>query len=182
VKREGEEGLGGGAIEEALLEMIEVILPKGSIILELGSGDGTKALIEVGYKMISIENDPDWWDLYHDNYIHAPLVPHKAVAHHDGLPSIWYDAKVLRRELPKIDYDFILVDGPWGNRGGFVKYWDLFKHDVPIIFDDVNRNRDRKIMSSIAWRLKVPCVSYHGNGGKQFGVVIPDFDPIRAGY
>jgi hypothetical protein len=178
VKREGEEGLGGGAIEEELFEMIRVILPKGTI-LELGSGDGTKALVEAGYKIYSVEDDPEWWDLHHNNYIHAPRVPHKPLKHHDGLPSVWYDADVLRRELPKIDYDLILVDGPWGNRGGFVKYWELFKHDVPIIFDDVNRTRDRRIMASIALRLEVPCITYHGDG-KQFGVIIPGYDPLRS--
>ena len=35
------------------------------------------------------------------------LKEHKAIRHYDHDGSIWYDADVLRRELPLIDYDLI---------------------------------------------------------------------------
>ncbi len=160
----------GWAISESLFNYIGEILPVGCIILELGSGEGTAELVK-HWQVYSIESEEEWLNKYHDHYIHAPLVKHKEIKNHDG--NMWYNARVLERELPKIDYDLILVDGPAGEtRAGFVKYWDLFKHDVPIIFDDVNRVRDWKIMKSIAGRLRKPYTVINTWEDKNFGVIL----------
>lgn len=145
---------------------------EGPIILELGSGLGTSKLVDLfGHEMVfSIEQNEEWLNKYHDNYIYAPLKEHKPIKNHDG--NLWYDARVLERELPKIDYDIILVDGPCppGGRAGLTKYFDLFKHDVPIVFDDLHRYRDFKIIKSISGRLEKPFTVY-GWSEKNWGVI-----------
>ena len=118
------------------LQVIEKVLPKGSTILELGSGDGTRDLINLGYKMISIEQDPKWQYIHHDNYIEAPIKKYDNYW--------WFDADYLN-DLP--DYDFFLVDGPTGPpeeefnncRIGLLDHKYLFNLSVPILVDDTNR-------------------------------------------
>ncbi len=162
---------GGYAISEELFQWIRDNLEEGKTLLELGSGTGTGELVK-HYNVYSIEHDIAWLFKYHDNYIHAPLKEHKQVAHYcDGKP-IWYDARALERELPKIDYDMILVDGPPKWRSGFMKYWSLFKDDVPVVVDDVNRIRDLKILRGVSVRKKTPFTVYNTwVGGKHFGAV-----------
>jgi len=163
---------GGWAIDESLALHIDTLIDPGCTILELGSGEGTIELIQ-HWEVYSIEHDEEWLYKFETNYIHAPLKEHKPLKHHEG--NIWYDARVLEVMLPKIDYDLILVDGPPGHRGGgFVKYFDLFKHDVPIVFDDANLKRNWQVLRSISGRLKRPYTVYNcWNDEKDFGVIMP---------
>lgn len=57
-------------------------------------------------------------------------------------------------------------------RTGLIKYWDLFKHDVPVVFDDVHRVHDWKVMRGIAARLRKPYIVPTPWEGKQWGVVL----------
>ena len=159
---------GGWSISGGLFNHIRKVLPEGSTILELGSGWGTSQLVE-HYKVYSVEDDPEFLDLYHDNYIHAPLKEHKAIRNHVG--TVWYDAQVLEQKLVGVKYDLLLIDGPGHVRAGFVKYFELFDPDVIMIFDDVNRSRDNSVMNSIAGKLSVPYVTYGAGTGKLFGVI-----------
>jgi len=165
---------GGWSIDKALFDKISDILPVSlgqQTILELGSGAGTEELAKY-YTMHSIEDNEAYLDLYDSNYIHAPLKEHKALQNHHG--TIWYDARVLERELPLINYDLILIDGPVQSRTGFVKYFDLFKHDVPMVFDDSNLKRNWPILRSISRRCKRPFTVYNCWGeGKDFAVILP---------
>ena len=60
---------------------------------------------------------------------------------------------------PTQKYDLILVDGPggwhhgWG-RGGFFKHIDKFNTDVPMIFDDVNREEELTLLKSVSAYVK----------------------------
>jgi len=156
------------AIGENLYAYIRKVLPEGSTILELGSGWGTSRLVN-HYTVYSVEHDPEYWDKYHDNYLHVPLKQHKAVKNQVG--DIWYDAKVLGDVLVGIDYDLLLIDGPPMYRAGFVKYFDFFDPNVIMIFDDVNRKKDNTVMNSIAAKLEVPYVTYGAGTEKLFGVI-----------
>lgn len=160
--------LGGWSISEDLFEYIRRVLPDESTILELGSGWGTSKLVEY-YTVYSVEDDPQYWDKYHDNYLHVPLKTHKEVKNQVG--DVWYDAKILERELKGLSYDLLLIDGPIKFRAGFVKYFDLFDPDVIMIFDDVNRKKDNTVMNSIAAKRKVPYVTYGAGTSKLFGVI-----------
>ena len=81
-----------GEIHDWVIENI----PKKSIILELGSGKGTKRLVDNDYTVYSVEHNPKWMNRYGSNYIHATIK--------DG----WYDPKVIEEQLPN-KYDLLIV-------------------------------------------------------------------------
>ena len=144
---------------EALVK-IQEILPSGSTILELGSGHGTKKLLDMGYKVISIEQDPNWQFKYHDNYICCPLKQYgkKPWSEEQYGNEWWYDDDVLS-SLPefKDKHDFILIDGPTGPndgaynycRMGFVEHQYLFNMGVPILVDDTNRKYEKELAQAL---------------------------------
>ena len=151
------ESLGGWAIQESCYNFIKSILPEGSTILELGSGLGTGYLSQ-HYTMYSIENYHEWIDKYKSTYIHAPIKSYDSVWTAPDLPGEhgkpqtgWYDPSLLIGNLPE-KYDLILVDGPNGlfGRGGFLKHLESFNTNVPIVFDDVNREPELQLMIKIA--------------------------------
>jgi predicted O-methyltransferase YrrM len=163
------EELGGWEITEELYSYIRRVLPAGSTILELGSGFGTERLSE-HYTMYSVEHDEEFVNKYTSNYISVPLKEHKAVQNHEGV--MWYDANLLREELRQVpSYDLLLIDGPPKHRAGFVKYFSLFDSTTILVFDDVNRTRDNKVLLSIASKLRAPYVMYGAGTEKLFGVI-----------
>lgn len=161
--------LGGGSISENLVSCIMDILPENNTILELGSGYGTIELCK-HYKVYSVEHEKDWIGFGPSTYIHAPLTPHKEVSGFMG--KRWYDREILERELPKLTYDLLLVDGPAGTkRVGFLKYIHLFNTNIPIIFDDVNGNEVTKLCFAVAHVLNKPFTVYDISHRKQFAVI-----------
>lgn len=135
-------------------------LLSGGVILELGSGYGTKILSE-RYTMYSIEHNDSWLNKYDSTYIHAPII--------DG----WYDVDVLRNELP-IGYDLILIDGPPTTispqiRTGFLKNISLFNTDAIMVFDDVNRSSERWLTEQVSELVNRKLTIYGDN--KQFAVI-----------
>lgn len=126
-----------------IMELIELTVPYGSTILELGSGSGTKRLVE-NYTVHSIEHDSHFLNIYHQNYIHAPIV------------DKWYDANIIRKNIPK-NYDVVLIDGPPSNnesdRLGFIDNMDLFDLSKMIILDDYNRQKEKNVKEKIEEKL-----------------------------
>tara|TARA_R110002167_G_scaffold61739_4_gene174429 strand:- start:120 stop:707 length:588 start_codon:yes stop_codon:yes gene_type:complete len=172
---------GGWAIQESCFNLIKEILPEGKTILEMGSGYSTKALSQY-YKMISIEDQPEWVGSYNSNYIEAPIrnysknhintvglfetgttseaytppdLPGEAGA---SVQKGWYNYEILKGELKGLKYDLILVDGPNGaiGRGGFLKHLNMFNTDIPIIFDDINRIAEKQMMIKVSEILNRP--------------------------
>jgi len=147
---------------------IQEILPSGSTILELGSGHGTKKLLDMGYKVISIEQDPNWQFLYHNNYICCPIKEYpkkgsimlelckKPLSEEQHDNEWWYDDDVLS-SLSELKYDFIIIDGPSGpNAGaydycrmGFVDHQYLFNMEVPILVDDTDRKYEKELAQAL---------------------------------
>ena len=158
----------GWSISEAMFNHIRKILPEGKTILELGSGWGTSQLVK-HYTVYSVEHNEKFLNLYNSNYLHVPLKNHKEVANHIG--DEWYDAVKLREALKGIVYDLLLIDGPPRYRAGFVKYFDIFDANVIMMFDDLQRNKDRLVCHSTAGRLRKPYITYGVGGGKPFGVI-----------
>jgi hypothetical protein len=133
-------------------KFITTYLKPGKTILELGSGDGDKVLVDAGYIVYAVEHDTTWLNRYEEvNYIYAPLKAHKAVAGL-GAANIWYDPAYLK-DLP--EYDLLIIDGPPGceGRSGFYKYQSLFNLNVPIIFDDAQRSTERRMITRLAGKL-----------------------------
>lgn len=149
---------GGFSIEKELYDYICAILEEGKTILELGSGFGTGELAK-RYKMYSIEQDSRWLGKYKSTYIYAPFI------------NGWYDVNVLMDQLPS-EYDLILVDGPYWpeDRFGFAVYFELFRQDVPIIFDDVNVKTVYDAMIEVSKKLGRP-FSVYQTGPKKVGII-----------
>jgi len=143
------------AITEQLFITILSILPLGATILELGSGTGTLELTRY-YQVHSIEHNPTWLNKFPAHYIHAPLID-----------DSWYDSKIIAEAIMSLRYDLLLVDGPpQHRRANIVDHFDLFLHDVPIIFDDIVRDADAYAMNKIATKLKrAPQTYLHGSKG-----------------
>jgi len=134
----GSNHFGGWQISKHLFDHILELVDEGDTIVELGSGWATSQLIK-HFKVYSIEHNPKYLNKCGSNYIYAPIK--------DG----WYDVEAVKQGLPK-KYSLILVDGPpyWIGRAGFIKNFALFRSDVPIIFDDVNRKKDLLVAQAIA--------------------------------
>ena len=163
-----DDALGSWSIDESLYDYIREVLPDGSTILELGSGYGTSWFAE-HYTIYSVEHDPDFVDKYDSTYIHVPLKDHKPLANHQS--TRWYDAAMLREGLEGLKYDLLLIDGPPQTRSGFFKYMELFDKDAIWVFDDLHREIDRKVVNSVASKLKCPYVVRGNGAGKPFGVI-----------
>ena len=141
MKRNAErnKNLNSWAISEELYEWIKNNLEHGKTILEFGSGKGTIELTK-HWTVYSVEQDLKWIGLAPDsNYIHAPL------------KAKWYDTDIVFSNIPK-KYDLILVDGPKGAkyRAGIDEHWDKFNTNVPLLFDDTHRKKDRNHAINVA--------------------------------
>lgn len=158
---------GGYAISIEMYYWILENLPKGSTILELGSGKGTVELAE-HYKIYSIEHDKRWLGYAKKaHYIYAPIGSY-------GTKKVykWYDRKIIKEKIPK-NYDLLLVDGPNGyiGREGFVRNINLFRKDIPIIIDDTQREKYVKICEFICENYNKKATTIVG-GNKQFTILL----------
>ena len=143
------------SLQPAVYDAIAKLVPLGGSILELGSGEGDAKLVP-NYSVYAVEHDEVWVGKIPEvNYIHAPLVPIKPTRWHPH-HGLWYDPDVLRRVIPKLKYDLVIVDGPPGDvgRGGFLKYYDIFDCNVPIIMDDCHRYEEWKILRVLSNKIK----------------------------
>jgi len=133
-------------LTDKVFEVIKNILPNGGKILELGSGYGTKKLIDLGFSVSSIEQNEDWQFKFHENYICCPIK--KYDNYH------WFDSDKL---FPFSGYDLLIIDGPTGPpteefyscRVGFLDFKHLFDLSAPIIVDDTNRYHEKLIAENL---------------------------------
>jgi hypothetical protein len=168
---------GGWSISKTLFDFINELLEPGSRIIETGSGWGTGELAK-NFEMYSIEHDPHFINIHNSNYINAPIVEYSD----DSFPNDtgWYDFDILKKELPK-NYDLILVDGPLGTfgRSGFYRHFDLFRSDVPIILDDVDRKDELNLLKMVETKTGRKAVIHKdssledGEKTKHFAVLMP---------
>lgn len=128
---------GGWSLDKEVYSWVLENIPKGSTILELGSGRSTQEFCEY-YKMYSVEHNEKWLDKSDSTYIHAPIRQYSGYR--------WYDVEVLKEKLPT-EYSLLIVDGPPGSIGrmGVLHNYDLFRNDVPIVVDDVSRAEEQNI-------------------------------------
>jgi hypothetical protein len=136
-------------------------LPKPrATIVELGSGEGTNVLRQMGY-VASIEHDPQWLRPAETSghVIHAPIV------------GGWYDPGAIRGRLPPA-YDCLIVDGPLGaiGRSGLLKHLDLFL-EVPLLVDDVHRVVERDLALELARRRRQTMSAHCLRDGRAFATI-----------
>jgi hypothetical protein len=171
-------------VSQELLAYICGLMPEGGTILELGSGHSTYIFDKIGYKVLTIEHDPDYLNKVPGvTYIHAPIEYYSDK--YQQLPSIkkringhtgWYNRQTVGEALMHCHYDCIMVDGPPNEfgRSGFLSNLGLFPDlSVPIIFDDVHRIDDLFIAERVARELgRDLLVTNNGKDKKPFGIVL----------
>ncbi len=157
--------LGGFAISVELFMYIYDNIEHGKNILELGSGSATQELAKY-FTMYSIEHDTYWMDKYETTYIYAPI---KNYGSHR-----WFNIDFLKNKL-SFDYEMILIDGPPGpiGRYGFNHHLNLFNTNVMMIFDDVQRGAELRLLKDVARKLHRPYKIIRCKDGKHFGVMKP---------
>jgi hypothetical protein len=112
------------SINSECLDKIVEILEFGKTILELGSGSSTKILSKF-YNMISVEDDSTYLNLHNSHYIHI-----------NTMEGNGYDFNSLHNSIKDMNYDLLIIDGPNNGRDNVINYIDIFKKDIPIIWDD----------------------------------------------
>jgi len=130
------------------LEAIFGRLEPGAIILEMGSGDGTTALIQHGFEVVSIEHDEAWANLHPGTCILAPIVPTPAATAAEE--SGWYGLDPEDPSLPE-EIDLLLIDGPpgWIGRSGILDHPSLFERAKHILIDDTDRPAEQGLAERI---------------------------------
>ena len=169
--------LGGWAISQEVVDAISGIIDSGDTILELGSGTGTGVLAEK-FKMISVENNPDFLDIEDTRYINAPIIEYAKSPFPDE--TGWYDHTILKAELPT-EYNLLLIDGPHGRigRSGILLHLELFRSDRPVIVDDSHRDAESTLAENICkeWDMKMEIFSCGEESSegviRKFHVLIP---------
>ena len=74
---------------------IEENLPHGSTILEFGSGEGSKLLMD-NYDLFSVEHNPEWLRLNDKKCLYAPIKINDKFPGEIG----WYDLELIKKSLP----------------------------------------------------------------------------------
>jgi hypothetical protein len=109
-------------------------VPKGSKVLEFGSGKSTTILTR-RYDVTSVEDDPAYVGACRrSRYVHAPLV-----AQPRG--GMWYDANVVRSALAGKRFSCVIVDGPrrqW-QRHTILHHLDAIDLTGFVFVDDLQR-------------------------------------------
>ena len=149
---------GGSGITKELFDWFLENIPAGGRVLELGAGHVSTKYLSERYIVYSVEDKMQYLNIYHNNYIYAPI----------DLDANWYSISCLLKGLPA-EYDCILVDGPAGegNRWGFYANIKFFKSNIPIIIDDTWRKAERDLLAAISRKLR-----RHYRMFENFGVVL----------
>lgn len=144
------------SITKECFDKIIEILPFGSTILEIGSGNSTRILSNF-YNMISIESNPEWMNKFNSKYHLVPLKKYNSETFGE---TSWLDIDMLKPIIEKIKYDMIIVDAG-GDRVCIYDYIDLFNTNVPIIFDDTMDAGYLKCANMVANKLDKKCTTYN---------------------
>jgi len=175
----GDEMAPNYAISKECHDFILSVLENGKTILEFGSGVGTEILCQT-HKVISVEENINFVGRHPSTYIHAPLKKLKDELLEKYSPATsWYDPEIIDKKLngkEPMSYDLILVDGPAyaGGRGGFYENLNLFDTSKIIMFDDIEREDDRRIFNMVVEKLGRPTKIIESPGNTQTGVILTE--------
>ena len=144
------------SITKECFDKIVEMLPFGSTILEIGSGNSTKILSHF-YKMISIESNIEWMNKYNSEYIYVPTKKFNSEIFGE---TNWIDVDILKSSLDGKKYDLLIVDAGF-DRVGIYDNLHLFNTNIPIIFDDTMAESYLKCVNLVAKKLNKICTTYH---------------------
>jgi hypothetical protein len=144
------------SITKECFDKIIEMLPFGSTILEIGSGNSTNILSKF-YKMISIESNIEWMNKYNSEYIYVPCKQFNSEIFGQ---TNWLDIDILKSSLDGKKYDLLIVDAGF-DRVGIYDNLHLFNTNIPIIFDDTMAESYFKCANLVAKKLNKICTTYH---------------------
>ena len=143
------------ALNDAAFEkIIELIKDGKKKVVEFGAGWSTTAFRRAGAKILSFEEDDDFW--IPDSEGSSVVVVHKRPK------NGWYNRKVVDRVFENyFDYwrqiDIMIIDGPYGKKGDRTGVLDFIDANIErfrrsqtwIVVDDTNRPKDMAIAKKI---------------------------------
>lgn len=139
---------------DGVLRAVTQLTDEQSIILEFGSGYGSK-LISEKRRLLSIEHDKDFVNQFEGvNYLYAPLIRIESV---NGFKDThWYNLETIQDMLPN-EIDLIIIDGPPENigRAGILHNLDKFSSTKYWVIDDVQRADDQKLANYISFHFSM---------------------------
>ncbi len=135
----------GAGISKEMFDWIQKNVPENETVVEFGAGYSSTKALSRRYKLISIEHNPTFIDLYDATYIFAPIDPLFG----------WYESsklQFLRGIIPKL----VLIDGPpgTGNRFGILKNLELIERAEYIVIDDTHRPSERLLTELMSVQLR----------------------------
>lgn len=147
---------------DGLFEWIGSRLGPADVVIEFGSGDGTKVLSELCGHVVSFEHNPKYL---------LPSTPKVKVVY-APLRDGWYDVTAVSTALPT-DYRCVVIDGPparEASRRGILRYIDLFDA-VPFVVDDVQREDECRLAFEIADAFGVDLSIHYLRSGRAFATI-----------
>ena len=123
------------------------INPEAGPILEFGSGYGTHILLDMGYVVVSVEEEKAWANKYHNNYVYSPL----------DVETGWYEASSLKEGFKQYKdiadvygWQLTIIDGPTVNRGGILPYLDYLGIGLnSVVIDDIDRGQNKLLLKTV---------------------------------
>ena len=134
----------GWMLPTETLNWIQKNIPKGSKILEFGSGHGSHTLSQ-DYQLWSIEHDVDWIGICDSNYILAKICDNPISTENGELG--WYDPELFS-QIPD-DFQLIIIDGPPGSigRAGILNHLKDMPSTTWIMIDDSDRDAETNLVT-----------------------------------
>lgn len=142
---------GGSGIEKVTFDWILENIPKGSVVIELGSGHCSTKALSLYYELYSIEHNPEFANLF-------PNVKYLVTDNASG----WYEREKVKEFIPeKSKQTMIFIDGT--HRAGILDNLDLFNPDAVYLIHDTYREIEIKLANDLSSKLNRP-VKFYDNG------------------
>lgn len=148
---------GGSGIEKVTFEWMLQNIPKGSTVIELGSGHCSTKALSLFYDLYSIEHNPEFANIY-------PNVKYLVADNASG----WYEREDVKAFLPpKRKQRMVFIDGT--HRPGILKNLDLFNKNAKFVIHDTYREDEIKLAHDLGKLLKREPKFY--DNGDYFAVI-----------
>ena len=165
----------GWMLPEEVFDWINGNVVAGSLILEFGSGNGSKILSKK-YDLISIEHDKKWLNMSIGRYIHAEIIENHYST--EFSQKGWYNSEKIT-DLPS-SVELIIVDGPPGEigRAGILDFLNNLPTAKWILVDDTDRPDEKALLIRLIQLIKplslvnIISKSKRGNGNYREATVL----------
>ena len=130
-------------LPRAAFDWIESTIPKGDVVLEFGSGEGSISLAQ-HYDLISVEHDEGWIGHAKNSTYHFAPIAHNSVSEQHGDVG-WYEPAFFDA-LPSF-VSLILIDGPPGRIGrtGMLAHLERLPDWRYMLVDDTDRKAEANL-------------------------------------